>query len=269
MTLTLVCFAHAGGNGALFRSWAARLPSWVTVRAVTLPGRGAMRAFTPLETWPAVLDHLDHTLADVAESDAPVAVFGHSMGALIGFEWLQRLRQRRGRQAVWFGASGTVWPALREEEDGWLVASASEMVSRLRTRGGTPPALLDDPAFIDMLMPVLRADFHLCGVHPAWFRARWHASCGMHESSTTDGEYDATPHDAARLAPLDCPLTVFVGRDDPATGNDEAVRSWSCGTTGRFGIRRFDGGHFFVESAAEDVMVAIALELEGCAAHPC
>lgn len=237
--LNLVCLAHAGGSVALYRDWQRRLPPFVQVRTLELPGHGMRRSAPPHTEWPALIAELADELLALVAGGAPFALFGHSMGALVGLELMHALRQRGARAPVWFGASATVSPARRKHETHWLTCSRTEMIDCLRERGGTPAELLDDADFIDFMLPLLRADFHLCGAHPARLAGRVVA-------------------EACASAGLDCPIDVFVGRDDPATSNATDVGAWAQQTRGACAVHEFDGGHFFIDTAREAVLAVVA-----------
>ncbi|WP_025603014.1 thioesterase II family protein [Burkholderia sp. WSM2230] len=241
--LTLVCLAHAGGSVALYREWQDRLPSFVHVCMLELPGHG-MRRCEPAHTeWPALVEQLADELLALVGGGAPFALFGHSMGSLVGLELMHALRERGKPAPFWFGASATISPARRKHETHWLNCSHAEMISCLRERGGTPAELLDDADFVDFMLPLLRADFHLCGMHPAYMKARMKTRAEVANSSA---------------ATLDCPIDVFVGRDDPATAHRADVDAWAQQTRGTCTVHRFDGGHFFIDTAREAVLEVIA-----------
>lgn len=243
-TVKLICLPHAGGTAALYRDWARRLGPSVRVHAQELPGRGARRAL-PLQTeWSALIDGL---LADLhshlADPALPFAVFGHSMGSLVGLELIHAIRQRYGRSPVWFGVSAALAPTRRQRETHWLDATYDAMVARLVERGGTPAVLLNERAFLELLLPVLRADFHLCGTHPHYTGAQ------------------KQRREAAGAAPLACPITVFAGRDDSATACADDLAAWADETRGPYVEHRFDGGHFFLDETPEPVLAVVAASL--------
>ncbi|MGH8782244.1 thioesterase II family protein [Paraburkholderia sp.] len=237
-SVTLVCLAHAGGSVALYREWQPRLPSWIRVQTLELPGRAARRALPAHTDWPALIAQLYADLREHVDTSRPFAVFGHSMGALVGLELIHAIRARDDRSPVWFGASGTIAPLRRNAETDWLDASHDTMLDKLKERGGTPAVLLDDRDFLDLVMPVMRADFHLCGLHP------------LHAAQ------------AAR-APLDCPVAVLTGRDDVATANADDVAAWSQETRGACTTHAFDGGHFYLDGAPDPVLACVATSLAG------
>jgi surfactin synthase thioesterase subunit len=244
--LTLVCLAHAGGSVALYRDWQPRLPSFVQVRMLELPGHGMRRSASPHTEWPTLIAQLADELLALVDGSAPFALFGHSMGSLVALELMHALSERGERAPVWFGASATISPARRKHETHWLNCSHDEMIACLRERGGTPAELLDDAEFVDFMLPLLRADFHLCGVHPAHIATRAAGYGAMLAGSP------------ATSAMLDCPIDVFVGRDDPATANRADVDAWAEETRGACAVHWFDGGHFFIDTAREAVLAVVA-----------
>jgi surfactin synthase thioesterase subunit len=243
--LRLVCLSHAGGSALLYRRWSQRLPRGVQLLALELPGHGARRALPAHIEWPALLDTLLAELDGQLDAEVPFAVFGHSMGALVGFELIHALRARRSIEPVWFGASASVAPARRKHETHWLDCTHEAMVDKLRELGGTPAALLEDREFIDFVLPLLRADFHLCGTYRSSY-AR---------------------HATARREPLSCPIAVFTGRDDHSTACAEDVTAWRDETRGACALHGFEGGHFYLDGAPDPVMACVATSLAGALAQ--
>jgi len=90
--LRLLCFPYAGGGVSVFRAWPDLLPSEIEVWAIQLPGRdGRLREPIP--------DDLQTLAFAVAKGlgprlDVPFACFGHSMGALLAFEFAREIRRR-------------------------------------------------------------------------------------------------------------------------------------------------------------------------------
>lgn len=260
--LRLVCLSHAGGSALLYRRWAQRLPRGVQVLALELPGHGARRALPAHAEWPALLDTLLVELDGRLDAEVPFAVFGHSMGALVGFELIHALRECHGIEPIWFGASASVAPARRKHEDNWLDCTHEAMVDKLRELGGTPAALLEDRDFIDFVLPLLRTDFHLCGTYPSSYARP--ATAGQ------DAAADGTTLDTERglvREPLACPIAIFTGRDDPSTACSDDVAVWRDETRGACTLHRFDGGHFYLDGAPDPVMACVATSLAGALAQ--
>jgi pyochelin biosynthetic protein PchC len=89
-TLRLVCFPHAGGSAAAYRTWAGELPENVETVAVQYPGRADRWAEPAHKTMSGLADNVAEALSDLAAK--PYVFFGHSMGAAIAYETSLRLR---------------------------------------------------------------------------------------------------------------------------------------------------------------------------------
>ncbi|MGQ3027192.1 MAG: thioesterase II family protein [Ferrovibrionaceae bacterium] len=225
--VTLFCLPHAGACAAAYRGWTGQLPGWLMPVPLHLPGRGLRRAEAVVHDWPTLIDRLVRdALPHLAR---PYAIFGHSMGALVGLELAHALRGSGAGEPLWFGASGCTAPTRREPEPDWLDCPDATVVDELRRLDGTPPELIEDPEMLALLLPSLRADFHLCGTHAPPSRA-----------------------------PLSCPLLVLGGRSDEIAADPANLLDWARETAGPFNIAMFDGGHFFVETArGQDIATVV------------
>ncbi|MGD9658916.1 MAG: thioesterase II family protein, partial [Methylocystis sp.] len=77
---TLFCFPCAGASAATYNRWRNRLPSWLRIEPVELPGRGARIAQEPIDDFASLVTQLTAELSRRLPPD--YAFFGHSMGAL-------------------------------------------------------------------------------------------------------------------------------------------------------------------------------------------
>src|SRR5262249_29653456 len=85
----LVCLPHAGGSASYFLPISRGLSPQVEVLAVQYPGRQDRRAEPCIEDVGGLADQITASLQPWI--DRPVALFGHSMGAILGFEVALRL----------------------------------------------------------------------------------------------------------------------------------------------------------------------------------
>ncbi|MDB4894666.1 MAG: beta-ketoacyl synthase, partial [Firmicutes bacterium] len=134
--LRLYCFPYAGGGASLFRTWGQFLPETIAVVGVQLPGRESRLqepAFHRLEPMVAAL-----TAALRWHADLPFAFFGHSMGALIGFEVARSLRRQQLPGPVHLIASGAAAPQIPRREPPIHGLSDGAFLAELHRLGGTP-----------------------------------------------------------------------------------------------------------------------------------
>ncbi|MEK8173840.1 alpha/beta fold hydrolase [Streptomyces sp. M19] len=98
--LRLLCFHHAGGTASSFAAWQRAFPPDVAVVPVQLPGREHRGAEPRYRDLAALVADLDDELSPLLE--LPYAVYGHSMGALIGHALADRRHRRaRGHRSCW------------------------------------------------------------------------------------------------------------------------------------------------------------------------
>lgn len=171
----------------------------------------------------------------------PYALFGHSLGALLAFELAHTLLDRGAPPPVLLVASGTEAPAVRDDSDLARPKSDEELIDDLRRLRGTPEEALCDADLMRIALPVLRADFLLCG------------------------HYGYRPRPA-----LPCPVHVFGGRQDDV--DPAALRAWERETSAGFVLRLFEGDHFFIHSSQREVLshlaAGIADRLGGAVVQP-
>ncbi|WBB60947.1 alpha/beta fold hydrolase [Streptomyces sp. WMMC500] len=220
----LVCLPHAGGAATTFFPLQRQLPPSVEFVAVQYPGRHDRRHERPLRDVHALADRVADVLAPL--TDLPLVLFGHSMGAVVGFETAARLERTGANPPIGLVASGRHSPAtprvetVHQRDDDGLIAE-------ITTLSGTDPQILADPDMRAMILPALRADY----------------------TAVETYRYD-------RSFVLRCPVSVFTGTADPRVTEREAS-AWEPLTSGAFRIERFPGGHFYLEGAERAVATAL------------
>ena len=229
-SLRLFCFPYAGGGATIYRTWQSELPQEVEVCPVQLPGRGRRlkeAAYTNVHT---LVQELAQGLFPFLGK--PFAFFGHSMGATISFELARYLRIEHhlmprhlfvsGRRAAHKPATHAPTYNLPDAE--FLVA--------LRDLNGTPQEALEQPDLMELMLPLLRADFEL-----------------------------SETYTYLNVPLLDCPMSIYGGEED----NDmprEHLEAWGELTTGPVSLKIFRGDHFFVNTAQTALLRTLSQELK-------
>ena len=215
-SLRLVCLPHAGGGAGSFREWVSGLAPEFEVLPVQLPGRETRffeRPFTTMQTLQAaLLEALRPYL------DKPFAVLGHSLGALIAFEWVRRL-QAHGFSPVHLFVSGYGAPHLPGKLAPINHLADEQFVAVLRDLNTMPTAVLENKELLALLLPLLRADFAI---------------------------YEQYQFQAGD--PLDCPITVLGGKTD-ALVPPEMLTPWLKHSAQPGEVHLFEGGHFYLYEA--------------------
>ena len=214
--LRLFCFPYAGGGTAIYRSWITQLPSDIEVCPVRLPGREDKLREPPYTRLFPLVQMLFNVLKPYM--DVPFAFFGHSMGALIGFELARELRRQNCVEPVHFFVSGRRAPHLPDSDSPIHNLPEAEFIEELKSLNGTPDAILQDPELMKLFLPVLRADFSILETY----------------IYTTE-------------LPLNCSITTFGGSRDHKA-NQKDLSAWREQTSRNFMQNMFPGDHFFFQS---------------------
>jgi medium-chain acyl-[acyl-carrier-protein] hydrolase len=197
--------------------WLNRLPAMAEICLIELPGRG-VRLKEPLFTQlPPLVETIAHNLEN--QLDRPFAFFGHSMGALLSFEIARLFRRSHIQGPVHLYLSGRGAPQIPNDEPPMHALPEPEFISELRRLNGTPKEVLEHEELMQLMLPILRADFRICET------------------------YHYVPE-----APLDCPITVFGGLEDESVGV-ECLEAWREQTNASFSIHMLPGDHFFLHTA--------------------
>jgi surfactin synthase thioesterase subunit len=222
-SLALYCLPYAGASASVYVRWKRRLPAFVEVVPVELPGRGR-RMNEPLEvSLPGLIGRI---AADVhPEPGKPFAVFGHSLGGTLAFELAWQLTRRGTAPAVVF-VSGTPSPGHRDTERFAALETEDELRAELERLGGTPSEVLADRELMALALRVLRADFQVAGSYTGSEHRRIHS-----------------------------PLVVFGGADDEGTRDNLAT--WRDHTTCQFSLHVLPGGHFFIHRQEAELLAII------------
>ncbi|GAA3017427.1 alpha/beta fold hydrolase [Kitasatospora sp. NPDC006786] len=229
--LRLFCLPHAGGGAAAFRSWAPHLGPEIEVVPIRLPGRESRFRERPHDR---LGDLLPPLLRDVAPLlDGPHAWFGHSMGAGIAFEVCRALHRLGLPEPRRLLVAGLPAPQLPRRATPVHDAPAPELFERIGALNGHGAEARAGNPLLNVMLPTLRADFAVAETH-------------VHRPGP----------------PLDCPITVYGGRSDASTTEDE-LRAWGPHSTAGTTVRLFDGGHFFPHDAPEAFLPVLARDLLG------
>jgi medium-chain acyl-[acyl-carrier-protein] hydrolase len=210
----LFCLPSAGAGAIVYRHWADFLPAFIELCPVQLPGRGTRSCEPPIVSMNLLVDVLNKEIA--AYCNKPFAFFGHSMGAVISFEVVHKLRSAGCREPVHLFLSGRQAPQIPRRGELTFNLSEADFVARLRRLKGMQESVFESRELLDFLLPLLRADFELVETY----------------------EYIPKPK-------LTCPITVFGGLSDQEV-NAHDLQAWHNQSCGPFQMHMFAGDHFFL-----------------------
>lgn len=222
--VTLACVPCAGGGASAYREWGGELDQ-VEVVSIQLPGREARLREPPLRS---VQEMAREVAASLVQAPArPLAVFGHSMGAMVAFE-ATRLLERRGRRVAALMVSACRAPQEPDRRRTHDLPD-EQFESNMRLLGGTPKPVLDSPELMELVRPLLRADL----------------------------QASETYHDESEQ-PVGAPIIALCGDCDPVV-EPAVMEGWAAQTTSAqpFALHVLPGGHFFLNECRSAVLALV------------
>lgn len=215
----LIFLPHAGGSASFYLPIARALAPVAHVLAVQYPGRQDRLAERCIDDMGELADRVFAELKPWA--DRPLALFGHSMGAVVAFEVARRFA-REGAAGIpcHLFVSGRNAPSREPEA---LPLDDEGILAELQRLNGTDPQLLQDPEIRRMVLPALRGDYRALSGYT----------------------YSRGPGPGPELT---CPVTVIVGAGDPRVVTDGA-KAWREHTSGTFDFHIFPGDHFYFSTS--------------------
>ncbi|MEU5050471.1 alpha/beta fold hydrolase [Streptomyces sp. NPDC021096] len=234
-SFSLVCLPYAGSGAGFYRPWNALGLEGGQVVPLQLPGREELFLDDPYEDAADAARELAPRVVELVGEQAPVALFGHSLGAVLAFELARELLRlgHPGLRHLFVSGSPGPWSGRTERATG---LGDEEFIERVGEFAGYRHEAFDDPDLREILLPLLRADV------------------AMHEN-----------YKPASDEPLPIPVTSLRGADDQLVSRAQA-EEWQAATSARFAYREVPGGHMYLVDSPKSVLDAVAHEL-GTAAH--
>ncbi len=231
----MFCLPYAGGGASVYNPWSHSFPDSIELQAVQLPGRESRyneARFTEIhETAKALADSIKPYL------DRPYALFGYSMGALVAFELIRELRRRGEPLPIQLFTA-----AMRAPQTPPICPSLTDLpldsfLEKMRHYYDPPQDAWNLPELLEIILPTLRADMKMC---------------------------DGYIHNLE--PPFECPIHAFAGQHDRCSP-PAIIREWRQQTTGDFSMDVFDGTHFFINTALDDLQRIVISRLENIVGH--
>jgi len=212
--MKIIIFPFAGGSSYSFNYLKNIIDSKdVSFETIEYSGRGA-RIIEPLKY------DINEIVDDVIRQILPFTkqeyiIYGHSMGALIGFLFCKKCKNININLPEMLIVSGSKGPSLIDKRRISNLES-SLFWNEVKKFGGLPDSLLLDDEVKNLFESILKADF----------------------KCIEDYQYDEN------LSKLTIPIDVFYGSEEDITQEDS--EAWQEETSGNVSVTQLKGNHFFI-----------------------
>ncbi|HTQ22195.1 thioesterase II family protein [Mycobacterium sp.] len=225
-SLPLLVFPHAGAGASAYREFSKVLSSKFDVIVFQYPGRQDRVAEASLVS---VAEMAEGAFSEFCASDhhrgLPIITFGHSMGALVAFEFV-RLAEVRGIDVRQLNVSAAVAPSNAAGKPPHP-KDDDEILAHLAALEGTDTDVMANSAVMRLALPVIKADYQAFDAY----------SCA----------------DDVKVA---SPILAMGGDQDPYVTLGD-LYGWGKHTD-TVKVTVFDGGHFYLTSHIDAVAELLA-----------
>lgn len=223
MRINLICFPYAGGNKNCYVKYVAHKNLSLNLITIEYPGRGSRSGEKLLFDINSVVnDACNQSIKYI--DNGPYAIYGHSMGALVGYLVAKEMIKRKAPPSHLF-FSGRSGPSINLSENLHKL-NRIQLIDKLKEFGGSHQAILESKAIMDICEPIIRADFSALA------------------------SYEYIPSEI-----MDIPMTVICGDRDSIPY--EGILNWQNETSCKINIKKMKGKHFFIFDNAAEIMKII------------
>jgi medium-chain acyl-[acyl-carrier-protein] hydrolase len=218
----LICFPYAGSGASIFYPWEKYLDPKINLYAFQAPGREDRIGEDLINE----LDELTHQGAKelLKITHRPFIFFGHSLGAVIAFE-ITKILEKSATNPLMLIVSGRQPPHLSLKMPPLSGLSDAELLEGLMNLQGTDPEILEHPALLEIILPIIRGDFKI-------------------------GENYFAPINGQKIL---CPIIAVGALNDPWVDLNQIIE-WKNFTLNTFAAQTVAGDHFYVKNDFEELV---------------
>jgi pyochelin biosynthetic protein PchC len=214
LTHKVICLPHAGCGAAAFKTLSSAFFHDRDMVVVQYPGRETRMRDPFFADMQELVDEI--MLGLEPHLNDPYVLFGHSMGAKVAYEVVLRLQTQNKPLPQKMAVSCSPAPHRPSGLNRAFQESDAAFLQYLQRLGGVPDELLAVPDLLEMVLPILRADFELL------YRYLAPANAGT----------------------ISCPLYGIASSEDVSV-TPQAVSYWQERAAGTFNRINVEGGHFY------------------------
>lgn len=221
--IKLFSLPYAGGSATIYEKWRKFLHPSIELICIEYAGRGNRFSEPLFDNLDKIVDDLSSIIEnEIHETD--YSIFGHSMGALVGYEIAHKIKEKSLPLPVHMFFSGKSAPHFSLRDKVIHNLNDYEFKKELLKLEGTPKEVLENDDLMEIFLPILRSDFK-----------------AIEEYKHFEKENI-----------LDCNFTVLYGKEERMPLNE--IADWQKHTKKKCNFFKFSGGHFFIQEHSEDIV---------------
>lgn len=200
----------AGGNIYSYNFLKIKNADDIDLIFLELPGRGKRLREKLSDNADDVIQEY-YTQIKKNRNESPYVIFGHSMGAIMGFYATAQL-EKDNDPPIALVVSGNAGPGI-EREDQLHLLSSTDFKLKLKELGGVPHEVIENNDLFNFFEPILRSDFK------------------------------CIEQFSPKSIVIDTPIFAIMGSEEKTS---DQIENWKKFTTSCFKYRILNGNHFFI-----------------------
>lgn len=227
--IRLFVFPYAGGGASAFKEWGNHLSPEIELCSLQFPGREERFYEKPHCHIDTLFQELIENFYDYLE--IPFVFLGHSLGALLCFEFSRFLETNNIRLPLHVYLSGSNPPVKNLFKDFLGEMDDAQIIDKLKSFNGTPKNIINNKELMKLFLPMIKADLAIMN------------------SFDYKNDYQ-----------FSMPITVFGGISDPLV-ECGSLGGWNNFTKAYCRVITFPGDHFFIFSEMNNILDYMNREL--------
>ena len=221
--IKLFCFPYAGGSSTIYNKWNPFLDDRIILEPIELPGRGLKIKEDLIASLEELIDYIMIRIRSDIFSGDLYALFGHSMGALIVHQLLEKFLEEKIPMPIHAFFSGREAPHIERKTKNYHLMDDEAFIDSVKKMGGTPPGFFEHPELVNVFLPVLKNDFQIADTE-AYNRNYLKRSLNV---------------------------TALFGKEERFCETER--EGWKDYTSGICSIKYFEGDHFFINNRYKEI----------------
>lgn len=218
--MNIIAFPFAGGDKHVYNFMKGRLEG-ASLIVLEYKGRGLRIKERFSETIEDVVNDFLPTIQELINNENDYVIYGHSMGALIGYLICHKLEELSLKKPLKLIASGRIAPSVIGNKK-ISNLSSEEFWNEIFNLGGVPDSIKNNFIMRGFFEPILKADFKVVENY-------------IYEKNKL----------------LSIPIDVLYGKEE--SNNKLDFWNWQNESSKKVNIREFEGSHFFIYNFVEDI----------------
>lgn len=224
--MIIIAFPFAGGDKYSFNFLKPFLKEkGITFKVLEYSGRNSRAKELFCDNMDELIEDLLPKVLKLIDGEDTFYIYGHSMGALVGYlicKKLAFLNVKMPRKLIVSGRKppSTIWPDMKVS-----VLPSEEFWNTLFSLGGVSKKLKNENELKFFFEPIIRSDFRIVESY-------------IHNSNTT---------------PIPVPVDVLYGSEE-SNNNGLDFLNWQLISSEQVNFEKYPGGHFFIYNYPKEIL---------------